>query len=73
MAILKSKEIAKMNRKDINEKVKELKIELIKARIKGKGAAKSSLKEMKRTIAKLLTFRNKLPKQEINKNKGEKK
>lgn len=55
MAILKAKDIAKMNQKDIESKIKELKIELIKARVAGKKGGKSSLREIKRTIARLLT------------------
>jgi ribosomal protein L29 len=62
MAILKSKDIIKMNEKEMNSKIDELKIELIKARINVKkgGGAKSNIREIKRTIAKLLTFKNKI-------------
>lgn len=73
MAILKSKEIAKMNEKDINVKIDELKIELIKARVNVKkgGGAKSNIREIKRTIAKLLTFRNKIKKAPVKEAKKE--
>lgn len=72
MAILKSKEIIKMNEKEMNEKIEELKIELIKARVNVKkgGGAKSNIREIKRTVAKLLTFKQKLknaPKTEAKK------
>jgi ribosomal protein L29 len=60
MAILKSKDITKMNEKDINEKMKELKIELLKARVASKKGGKSNAKEIKRTIARLMTFKSKL-------------
>jgi len=60
MAILKAKDIAKMNQKDIEEKIKELRIELIKARVAGKKGGKSNLREIKRTIARLLTRDSKL-------------
>ena len=60
MAILRVKDIVKLNEKDIQEKVKELKIELIKARVAGKKGGKSNLREIKRTIARLLTQDTKL-------------
>jgi len=65
MAILKSKEIAKMNQNEINEKMKDLKIELVKARITLSKAGKTNLREIKKTIAKLMTFKNKLKKTQI--------
>jgi len=56
MAILKSKDIAKMNLTEINEKEKELNLELVKSKIATKKTGKGT-REIKRTIAKLLTFR----------------
>jgi ribosomal protein L29 len=56
MAILKSKDIAKMNIKEIDEKLNELKIDLIKARVPTKKISKG-VREIKRTIAKLLTIK----------------
>jgi ribosomal protein L29 len=55
MAILKSKDIAKMNPAEIKEKMKELKLELVKSRIATKKTGKGT-REIKRTIAKLMTF-----------------
>jgi ribosomal protein L29 len=60
MAILKSKDIAKMDVKNIDEKMKELKLEMLKARIASKKGGKSNAKEIKRTIARLMTFKNQL-------------
>jgi ribosomal protein L29 len=57
MAILKSKEIAKMSIKDMEDKLKELRSEIIKARAAGKKNGKSNLREIKKTIAKILTFK----------------
>jgi ribosomal protein L29 len=57
MAILKSKDIAKMAEKEMDEKLKELGTELIKSKVASKKGGKSSLREIKRTIAKLLTFK----------------
>jgi ribosomal protein L29 len=65
MAILKSKEIVKMNKEDIREKIKELSVELIKARIALGKAGKANLREIKRTIARLSTFRNKIRNEKI--------
>ena len=60
MAILRSKDIAKMTEKDIKEKMADLRMELIKSRVPNKKAGKSNTREIKRTIAKLLTFETKL-------------
>ncbi len=57
MAILKAKEISKMNEKEIKSKIDELKIERIKAGINNQKAGKSNMKEIRRTIARLLTFK----------------
>ena len=54
MAVLKSKDIQKMSEKEKNEKIKELRIELIKNKTSNKG--KIQTKEIKRAIARLLTF-----------------
>ncbi|MFA5173776.1 MAG: 50S ribosomal protein L29 [Candidatus Pacearchaeota archaeon] len=66
MAIIKFKEIEKMNEKEKQEKIKELKIELIKNRISSGKGGKMNMKEIKRTIARLLTF-NRLNKQSAEK------
>lgn len=58
MAILRSKDIAKMSDKEIEEKLKSLKTELIKERVNLTKGGKIKIREMKRTIAKLLTFQN---------------
>ena len=61
MAILKSREVAKMNEKEINDKVGELKIELIKSKVGGKKTGKmADSQEIRRTIAKLLTFKKQI-------------
>jgi len=71
MAILKSREVAKMNEKEINDKVGELKIELIKSKVGGKKTGKmADSQEIRRTIAKLLTFKKQI---EIKNNMGAKK
>lgn len=58
MAVLKSKEIANMTEKDITDKIKELKVELIKARVGNKKSSKLTTRELRKAIARLLTFKN---------------
>jgi len=55
MALLKSKDVAKMDLNSIKDKLKELKMELMKSQ---SGANKSAgkTKEIKRAIARLKTF-----------------
>jgi len=57
MAILKKKNISKMSEKEINEKIKDLKFELIKNQINSGKSRKLQTKEIKKTIARLLTFK----------------
>ncbi len=55
MAILRMKDIRKMKEKEIEEKLKELKFELTKGSVTA-NKAKAKTKEIKRAIARLLTF-----------------
>ena len=55
MAVLRIKDIRKMNLKEINEKIKELKIELVKNQVAASKGGKLKTREIKRTIARLLT------------------
>jgi len=56
MAILRAKDISKMSEKERNEKIKDLKIELIKNKASAGKGGKIKTKEIKKTIARLLTF-----------------
>jgi ribosomal protein L29 len=56
MAIIKSKDIEKMSDKDINEKIKELKLELIRNQVNANKGGKLKTREIKRTIARIHTF-----------------
>ena len=58
MAILKAKDISKMSEKEINDKIKDLKLELVKNQITSGKGGKLKTNEIKRTIARLLTFNN---------------
>jgi ribosomal protein L29 len=58
MAILKIEEIKKMSEKEREDKIKDLKLEIIKSKI-ASSKSKVKIKEIKKTIARLLTL-NKL-------------
>jgi ribosomal protein L29 len=53
---MKYKEITKMSKEDREKKLKDLKIELIKSKTKASKTGSSNTKEIKKTIAKILTF-----------------
>lgn len=55
MAILKYKDIEKMSDDERKIKLKELKFELIRANVTANKSGKIKIKEIKRTIAKMLT------------------
>ena len=59
MAILKAKEIEKMPDKEREDKLKELKLELIKANVAANKSGKIKIREIRRTIAKILTLKAK--------------
>lgn len=53
---MKYKEITKMNKEDREKKIKELKVELIRSRTKSSKTGNTNTKQIKKTIAKMLTF-----------------
>ena len=57
MAILKSKDISKMDRKEMESKLKDLRMELIKANVSA-NKTNAKTKEIKRAISRLITFQN---------------
>ncbi|MFH1290133.1 MAG: hypothetical protein ABIH92_01875 [Nanoarchaeota archaeon] len=54
MAILKASEVKKMNEKDKEDKLKELKLELIRANVTA-NKANAKTKEIKKAISRLFT------------------
>ncbi len=70
MVILKYKDIKKLNSKDLESKFEDLKKELIKSKsqISGGSAPENpgKIKEIKRTIARILTYKNKGGMSKIN-------
>jgi ribosomal protein L29 len=57
MAILRAKEISNMDEKTRKQKLKDLKMELIKANVSA-NKTNAKTKEIKRAIARILTFTN---------------
>ena len=55
MSLIRYSEIKKMNKKELEQKIKELKFELIKANVSA-NRTNAKTKEIKRTIARLITF-----------------
>jgi ribosomal protein L29 len=55
MALIKLSEIKKMNSQNRKEKIQELKLELIKSHVTA-NKTNSKTKEIKRAIARLITF-----------------
>jgi len=66
MAILKTKDISKMSEKEIKTKIKDLKMELLKGQVSANKGGKIKIREIKKTIARLLTFNR------LNKSVGKK-
>ncbi len=56
MAILKYREIKRMSEKDRTSKIKELKIELAKNKANASKSGAGKTKEIKKTIARLITI-----------------
>ena len=56
MAILKAKEIKQLSKIDREKKLKELKLELVKSRAKASQGGSLKTREIKRTIARLITM-----------------
>jgi ribosomal protein L29 len=68
MAILRKKEIENMNTQELENRLKDLKLELLKANAQraSKTGANTKIREIKKTIARILT---KISKQKIRKEK----
>ena len=64
MAILKAKDISKMSEKERTSKIQDLNLELMKDKANVGKEGKMKTKEIKRTIARLLTF-NRLNKEPV--------
>ena len=56
MAILRSKDAMKLSEKDIIDKIKDLKMELVKNKVSASKGGKLKIREIRRTIARLHTI-----------------
>jgi len=56
MATIKMKEIEGMNKADLDKKLKELKLELVKSKVSASKTGTSKIKEIKKIIARIKTF-----------------
>lgn len=57
MSKRKNKEIKNMNKNDREKRLKELKIELMKSQSSSQKTGSSKIKEIKKTIARILTIK----------------
>jgi ribosomal protein L29 len=53
----KFKELSKINKKDIDGKIKEIKLEIIKANITASKGGKVKIRELRKTLARLLMLK----------------
>lgn len=49
----KFKELSKLSKKEVNDRISELKLDLIKARVTASKGGKVKVREMKKTLARL--------------------
>ncbi|MAH06681.1 50S ribosomal protein L29 [Candidatus Pacearchaeota archaeon] len=56
MPILRNKDMSKMSNAERDSKIKDLKMELVKEQVNLAKGGKTKVREMKKTIARLLTF-----------------
>jgi len=66
MAILKFKDIEKMDKKTLDGKLKDLKMELVKANVSA-NKTNAKTKEIKKAIARILTFTSQRKSDEVKK------
>lgn len=55
MAKIKAKDIRKMSKEERKEKLEELRMELVKARVGASKSGNSKVREIKRLIARIIT------------------
>jgi len=56
MTTLKTKDIQRMSKEERERKIKELKLELIKSKVNASKTGSSKIREIKKIIARILTF-----------------
>ncbi len=66
MTTLKIKDVQKMNKEERMKKIEEMKFELVKARANTSKSGNSKAREIKKIIARILTFNNQDGKQKVS-------
>lgn len=56
--MVKFKEVSKLGKTDIDKKIEEVKLELVKARVTASKGGKVKIREMKKTLARLLMLKS---------------
>lgn len=66
MTTLKMKDVQKMGKEERMKKIEEMKFELVKAKANASKSGNSRAKEIKKIIARILTFNNQDGKQKVS-------
>ena len=56
--MVKFKELSKLGKNDIDKKIEDVKLELVKARVTASKGGKVKIREMKKTLARLLMLKS---------------
>lgn len=67
MATLKIKELKQMSKEDREKKLKDLKLELLKSKVNASKTGNSRARDIRKIIARILTFNTQENKLELNK------
>jgi ribosomal protein L29 len=54
----KFKELSNLSQKELNEKINDMKLELIKAKVTASKGGKVKMKELKKTLSRLIMLKN---------------
>lgn len=57
--MVKFKELSKLGKNDIDRKIEEIKLETIKAKVAAGKSGKVKMRELRKTLARLLSLKNK--------------
>ncbi len=69
MPQLKSKDLKRMSKTELNDKVEELRLELMKSRASAAKAGTSKTKEIKKIMARIMTLEREAAQKESHSNK----
>lgn len=56
--MVKFKELSKLSKKDVDKKINDIKLELIKAKLTATKGGKVKIRELRKTLARLLMLKN---------------